>query len=93
MRKYKIILSSKTEVLIDEDELENVMSAIDQGAMVKVRQGIINPSFVIAIVPALEYIADYKERYKYEIRDGKRPALPPALDDVFGEVIKRLKAI
>ena len=90
MKKFKIILSSKTEILIDEDELDSVLKAINVGAISKVRQGIFNPAFFIAIVPAKEYMEQYRLDHKYEIRDKTAPALPPVLENVFNKTVAKL---
>lgn len=48
--KYLIQLSSKVEIPIDDDELSIVLEGIKTGSPVKVRQGIFNPSFFVAII-------------------------------------------
>ncbi len=48
--KYLVELSNKREIPIDEDELPRVLAGIKSGNPVKVRQGIFNPSFFVAIV-------------------------------------------
>lgn len=54
LRPYLVQLSNKTEVKIDSDEMDNVLSGIKAGAPIRVRQGIINPSFIVAIVPDMK---------------------------------------
>ena len=59
--KYLIKLSNKTDIQIDEDEVEIVLQGITTGKAVKVRQGIFNPSFYIAIIEDLERVGKYQE--------------------------------
>lgn len=51
MRGYKIEMSSGTEIKIDQDEVEKIMMAIDKKIPVLLRQGLVNPSFVVAVTP------------------------------------------
>ena len=45
-----VIMSKGKPIQIDGDEVGKVMQAVQTGNMVKVRQGIINPSFIVNIV-------------------------------------------
>jgi hypothetical protein len=60
MNYYKIILSSKNEVLIDEEDYNKFLQVSGTGNFVKVKQAVINPSFVIAILPVKEKIETSK---------------------------------
>ena len=62
MKKYKIILSNNVEIRIDEDELSAAMNAVSSGSIGKMRQGIFNPSFLVAIVLDQERIKEYLEK-------------------------------
>lgn len=48
--KYIVKLSNKAEIQIDEDEVARVVDGLKSGTLVKVRQGIFNPSFFVAVV-------------------------------------------
>lgn len=64
---YKIILSNKVEISIDQDEIPAVEAAIMSKSMCKVRQGLFNPSFLVAIVEdesRLEKFYEAKEARK-----------------------------
>lgn len=50
LRGFKAILSTKDEVKLDPGEVDAVMHAAKMGDMVRVRQGLINPSYLVAIV-------------------------------------------
>lgn len=55
----KIILSNKSEIKIDDDELPTVIEGIQRGRPIKVRQGIFNPSFFVSIVPDRDRIEEF----------------------------------
>ena len=74
--KYLIELSNKREIPIDGDELLNVIEGIKTGSPVKVRQGIFNPSFFVAIV-------EDQERAPYQVYGEKEPKERPNLQDIF----------
>ena len=49
--RYKVIMSSlKDGITIREDELSKVLKGINEGGVIIVREGVINPSFLVAIV-------------------------------------------
>lgn len=50
MRGFKAILSTKDEVKLDPSEVDAVMHAARTGQLLRVRQGLINPSYLVAIV-------------------------------------------
>ena len=88
-RAYKAILSTKHEVKLDPDEIEVVQAAIQRGLPAQVRAGIINPSYLVAIVEDRERRNLFIEDTKYDelkrlkgmapIKDifSEQPALPP----------------
>jgi len=47
---FKVILSTKTEVKCDKDEIKRVIAGIKDGGIIKLKQGLINPSFIVAVV-------------------------------------------
>lgn len=49
-RGYKAILSTKDEIKLDPQEVDAVLAAATNGHLVRVRQGLINPSYLVAIV-------------------------------------------
>lgn len=53
-RPYIVQLSNKTEVKIDSEELDRVVDGISTSSPIRLKQGIVNPSFIIAIVPDVE---------------------------------------
>lgn len=63
MRIFKILLSDKQEIEIDEQEFNSIIPNLEKGRLVKVKQGIFNPSFIIAIVPTQKQIQDDVDGY------------------------------
>lgn len=52
--KYTVHLSSKQTVVIDQEDFDKFMGNAERGSLLKLKQAIINPSFVVAIVPMKE---------------------------------------
>ena len=42
-------MSNKTEIKIDPDEIKDVLEGISSGQIIQLRQGFINPSFIVTI--------------------------------------------
>lgn len=49
-KPYKVQLSNKTEVQIDGEELALIAEGIKKGSPIRVKRGIINPSFIVCVV-------------------------------------------
>ena len=47
---YFVVLSTKDCVRCDSDEVKGVLEGIEKGAIIVLRQGIINPSFFVSII-------------------------------------------
>lgn len=62
-RGYKAVMSKGDDIKLDPEEVAMVESAAEQGMMVRVKQGLINPSFLVTII-------EDKER---EMRYGSGP--------------------
>lgn len=73
MKIFKIELSNKREILIDEEDLNKFKANLDK-SFIQLKKGIVNPSFVVCITrdkeasreasKTLEYEKDYMERIK-----------------------------
>ena len=63
-RAYLVEMSNKRSIKIDEDEVGKVYEAISTGNPVKVRQGIINPSFLVDVVFDEERVNEIKGRMR-----------------------------
>ena len=91
IKAYKILLSNKAEIKIDEDEIDAALNAIATGSVGKMRQGIFNPSFLVAIIEdedRLERLHEairLAEKHNELFPDKQRP-LPEGfkkLEDIF----------
>ena len=66
-QRYKIILSNTKETItIREEELQKVLKGISTGSPVVVREGILNPSYFVAIVPDQERMRAIAEAENYK---------------------------
>jgi len=65
---YKIVMSKGDEIKIDEDDLVKIKANIGE-SLIQIKQAIINPSFMIAIIPTDEQENRVKDLI--EIRDGR----------------------
>ena len=85
-----LIKTTKTNIPIDEDELPKVMKAWENNDPVVVRQGIVNPKFIEAIIPD-----EHREKglkYGYEIQNERKPYKPDKqLPNEFAGVKKALE--
>ena len=85
-KAYKIILSNNISIAIDEDEVSKAIECISTGSVGKMRQGIFNPSFLVAIVLDQERLKEYHEKnptYNF----GEQIEVKPIgnLPDIFSE--------
>lgn len=61
-KAYIVRMSAKgTDVPIDADEVQKVIDGILNGLPIKVRRGIINPSFYVGIIEDVERISGYMQ--------------------------------
>lgn len=56
---YKVVLSTKVEVRCDQSELHRVVHGIKTSQIIKLKQGLINPSFIVAV------LSDEERRLKF----------------------------
>ena len=84
-KAFVVSLSDREEIKIDQEELKKVESALESGNFVKVKQGIINPSFVVNITLDQRRIQDWIDMcghgFGYE---GINESGIPALDNKTG---------
>ena len=82
-RGYKAILSTKHEVKLDPNEIDVVMKGAGSGTFIRVRQGLINPSYLVAIVEDTERRALFIEDSKYDT-DKRLGGMKP-IRDIFAK--------
>lgn len=51
MKFFKVFLSNKTEVVLDEVDYDKLVAGMNSGSFVKLKKAIINPSFISHILP------------------------------------------
>lgn len=71
---YEIVLSTKDRLKCDADELWRVVEAIKNGQPAKLRQGLFNPSYYVAIVLDEKRYSDFKEKVQ-SVLSSNRQAL------------------
>ncbi len=71
---YEVVLSTKDRLKCDADELWRVLEAIKSGQPAKLKQGLFNPSFYVAIVEDERRYADFKDKV-FGVLKGNRQAL------------------
>lgn len=69
--KAYIVKMSGLNVKIDQDEVNSVVVGIMSGRPIKVRQGIINPSYYIGIVEDHERIKSYLDEVNAIVANNK----------------------
>lgn len=94
-KKYRIHLSNKSEIQIDEDEVEVVTQAIQTGKIGRVRRGVFNPSFFVSLTLDDKRYQEWKDDNQYK-GGPNQPAydnsvLKP-LKDIFSNVLPAGKA-
>jgi len=69
---YEVILSTKDRIKCDSDELERVVAGIKTGSMIKIRQGFINPSFIVTIVMDDERFRGIREKVQSTLESNRQ---------------------
>lgn len=87
MRGFKAVMSTGDDVQIEQDEIDTVIAAAAAGRLIRVRQGIINPSYLVSITEDKRRELRYTPGFRSEqqclglapLKDifSKRPALGP----------------
>ena len=91
IKKYLVQLTNKAEIPIDEDEVDNVIAGISTGKVVKVRQGIFNPSYFVAMIVDQKRIERYYSDNQYRNQGERENRELAPLEDIFGGVIGEQK--
>lgn len=72
---FKIILSTKTEVRCDKEEIKRVIAGIKDGGIIKLKQGLINPSFIVAVIEdeerRLQFIEQVNDIQRHNRQDNE----------------------
>jgi len=51
MKHYQINLSSSKPIICDEDDFKKFVELSSRGVLIKLKGGVVNPSFVVSIIP------------------------------------------
>ena len=80
-KAYKAVMSSKVEIKIDPEEIEIVLNSAAQGRLIKTKQGVINPSFLVAIVEDEDRMTRFLHDNKHDPEKRKQGLEP--LENIF----------
>lgn len=69
---YEVVLSTKDRIKCDADELWRVLEAIKTGSPAKLKQGILNPSFYVAIVEDDKRNAEFSDKIWSVLKNNKQ---------------------
>jgi len=89
---YTLHLSSKQTIILDEDDFQKFSQLGEKGTLIRLKQAIINPSFVVAIVPLKVELQKKVEGHidetsgKYVI-DSEEESIPE-IEDKFSSVLR-----
>lgn len=82
-KSYVVELSTKTTVRIDPDELPNLLEGMRRGVPVMLKQGLVNPSYVVAVREDAERFAKFIEDTKYPQDAARRSRGMEPLANIF----------
>lgn len=90
--KKFIVVCSSLKIPVDESELVKVYQAITSGSPTILKQGWFNPSFFIGVHEDDEWMREFRESKKYQIRDGEITEYP-LYPDLFPEIREEIKRL
>ena len=88
-KAYKAVLSRGDDIQLDPNEIETVLQGASKGQFIRVRQGIINPSYLVSIVEDKERREKWIEHIKYDGPEARTQGMK-SLKDIFKEDQKLL---
>ena len=69
MKYYKAQLSNKESIILDEDDFKKLVAGMNSGSFVKLKKAIINPSFLVTVLP-VKYNLAVKEIIPERVIEG-----------------------
>ena len=84
-------MSRGDDLKLDPDEIDIVMQGAAQGKLIRVKQGLINPSYLVTIIEDKERREKWLEDTKYD-NAAKRGEGMKSLQDIFKEDQKAISA-
>jgi hypothetical protein len=91
MKFYRVILG-KHEIVVDEDDYSKIENGIKTGSLIKTKTALINPSFLVAIIPEEvkpkveqqgEFITDEHGHRVFKVTGEKK--IYPVIPDSFSK--------
>lgn len=80
---FKIVMSTGDSIPIDPEEVDAVYRGLEQGSLIRVKQGIVNPSFLVSIVKDKERIDRFIDDTRHD--SPKRAKGLEPLKDLFAD--------
>ena len=95
MKFYNLMLSNKQQFEIDQDDYDKVLEGIRSGDIVKTKQGIFNPSFLVCIIPIEKegskiILGHIDEKTSKFIADTYEEDVDVVIPDAFSKEIKEV---
>lgn len=83
-------MSNGTKIQLDPDEVVQLADAVKKGSWFRAKQGLINPSYLIDVVPDKQRRLDWQDRNRHVDPDSPRylKGMTP-LSDVFEGYLQR----
>lgn len=70
-KAYLVIMSNKDPIRIDEEELQKIVEGSARGGLVVVKQGVVNPSYIVDIQLDKERMREWHDRCQYGFGQGE----------------------
>lgn len=74
-KAYRVFLSTGGSIRIDEEEIEKVFNGMAEGAIIMVKQGLINPSYVTGVSLDDERMQEWRRECQYNAPSETDPEL------------------
>lgn len=91
-KAYKAVMSRGDDIKLDAQEIPLVLEQAPLGRLIRVRQGLINPSYLISIVADTDRLERFYDDIKYRSDDERRNAKMKPLKDIFADLPLRIGA-
>lgn len=87
-KTYVVELSTKSTIRLDPDELPNLLEGMRKGVPVMLKQGLVNPSYIVTVREDVERYAKFLEDTKYPQDLPRRAKGMEPLTNIFKDVPK-----
>lgn len=69
-KAYTVRMSNDSYIRLDEDEIEKVLEGANKGSLVIVRNGVINPSFIVGIMQDRDRMREWMDECAHGFGQG-----------------------